>query len=135
MSAASIATALLARCELMKTQGPTLPVSMPDIAFDPPSTHKYLEVADFTNQPAWQGITSGRMDQGLLQVTVVWPKGEGIINPKAAADAVMAHFPKGLRLYSGAARVTVSEEPWAASPLLEDAQTRIPVTIAWKASA
>ncbi len=133
MNAAAIADALLARCATLAVGSPPLPVSYPDVPFSPPADGKYLEVSDFTNRPAWEGVTTGRVDQGLLQITVVWPKDEGVIKPKAIADAVAAHFPKGLRLTSGAARVKVSAGPWAASPLLGGGETRIPITIPWTA--
>lgn len=130
---AVVAGHLLARCALMQTEGPTLPVAMPDVAFTPPTDGRYLRVDLFSNQPFWQGLTSGRVDQGLLQVTVVWPKGKGIVAHRRAAAQVMAHFPKGLKLFGPATRVTINREPWAASPILDDAETLTPITISWTA--
>lgn len=131
----AIASALLARCATLSVDSPALPVAMPEVAFTPPADEEgerlpYLEVRDFTNAPYWEGLKSGRIDQGLLQITVVWPPRQGVIKPKAAAAAVMAHFPKGLRLSSG---VRVNREPWAASPLSDDSEVRVPVTISWTA--
>lgn len=134
---AVVAEFLLARCALMETEGPTLPVAMPDVKFVPPVNAKgdalpYLRVDLFSNQPFWQGLTTGRVDQGLLQITVVWPKGKGIIKAKQAAKAVMDHFPKGLRLYGPGVRVKVYGEPWDATPLLGDTETETPITIPWR---
>lgn len=131
---AVVAGLLLARCALMETEGPTLPVAMPDVAFPPPADGRYLRVDLFSNAPFWEGLTSGRVDQGLLQVTVVWPKLKGVVAHRQAAAQVMAHFPKGLKLFGPATRVTVSREPWAASPILEDTETLTPITVSWTAS-
>jgi hypothetical protein len=129
-----IASALLARCATLSVGSPALPVAMPEIGFDPgvdAPDGKYLEVKAFSNAPFWEGLRSGKIDQGLLQVTVVWPPRQGVIKPKAAAAAVMAHFPKGLKLGAG---VKVSKEPWDASPITDDSEVRVPVTISWTAS-
>jgi hypothetical protein len=131
---AVVAGLLLARCALMETEGPTLPVAMPDVAFTPPADGRYLRVDIFTNQPAWEGLASGKIDQGLLQITVVWPKGKGIIKSRRAAAQVMTHFPKGLKLFGPATRVSINREPWAASPLLDDSETMTPITIPWTAN-
>jgi len=127
---AEIASALFARCATISTGSPTLPVAYPESAatFTPPADGKYLEVAFFSNRPAWEGLASGRMDQGLLQVTVVWPKNKGIVGPSRHAASVMAHFPKGLALADG---VRVSGQPYASSPLIEASDVRVPVTIPW----
>lgn len=131
---AAVAGLLLARCALMETEGPTLPVAMPDVPFTPPADGRYLRVDLFSNAPLWEGLTSGRLDQGLLQVTIVWPKGKGVIKPRQAAAEVMAHFPKGLKLFGPATRVSVNREPWATSPIMDDATTLTPITIPWTAA-
>lgn len=133
---AQIADALLARAATLAVGSPPLPIAYPETEFDPAIEAidgKYLDIRDFTNAPRWEGMTSGRQDQGLLQITVVWPSGQGVIAPKEAAAAVMAYFPKGLRLFSGSTKVKVSGEPWAAAPITEDDEVRIPVTIPWTA--
>lgn len=129
---AVVAGLLLARCETLNVGSPKMPVAMPDVAFSPPADGRYLRVDLFSNQPFWQGLTNGRVDQGLLQITVVWPKGKGIIKAKQAAKAVMDHFPKGLRLYGHGVRVKVYGEPWDATPLLGDTETETPITIPWR---
>lgn len=132
---AEIAVALLARCETLSVGSPALPVQMPDVTSSaiPPADGKYLAVSYFTNRPAWEGLSEGRMDQGLLQVSVVWPRQQGLVKPSQAASEVMGHFPKGLNLSSGSTKVTIDREPFAASPILEADKTTIPVTISWKA--
>lgn len=130
---AIVAGLLLARCETLNVGTPKMPVAMPDVAFIPPTDDRYLRVDLFSNAPFWEGLTSGRIDQGLLQVTVVWPKGKGLIVQRRAAQQVMEHFAKGLKLFGPATRVSINREPWAASPLPGDVSTETPVTISWTA--
>lgn len=130
---AEIAEALLARCATLSVGSPALPVSYPDVPFAPPADGKYLAVSYFTNRPAWEGLAAGRMDQGLLQVSVVWPRHLGVVKPSQAVAEVMAHFAKGTVLSSGNTKVTIDRQPWPASPLIEADKTTIPVTIQWNA--
>lgn len=134
--AADIAEALLAKVATLTVGSPALPIAYPEIDFDPETeSHdgKYLDVRDFTNRPAWEGLTAGKLDQGILQITVVWPRSLGVIAPKAAADEVMAHFAKGTIMVHGSAKVKVSSEPWQAAPLSDDADLRVPISIPWTA--
>ncbi|WP_420478233.1 phage tail terminator-like protein [Brevundimonas sp. FT23028] len=130
---AEVAKLLLARCAILSVGSPVLPVAMPDVPFPPPSDGKYLRVSLFNNAPAWEGMNSGRMDQGLLQVTVVWPKGKGVIKAREVAADVMAHFPKGLKLVNAGAKVRINREPWAGSPILDDNASLVAITIPWVA--
>lgn len=132
---ADILTALLEHCASMVIGSPVMPIAMPEQApaFVPPDDGRYLDVMVFANVPAWEGQTSGIARQGLLQVTVVWPPNRGVVAPQRIADVVCTYFPKGLVLFSGSAKVKITREPYAASPLTEPSDVRIPVTIPWMA--
>jgi len=127
---------LFTRAGEMATNSPMLPVSLPEPTrtFDPPTDGKYLAVKFLPNTPAWEGLADGKIDQGILQVEVVWPKGQGQIAPVNIAGAVAAWFPKGLKLYRAGVRVKVSTEPVDAAPLTDPDKLRIPVSIYWTAS-
>ena len=131
--AAQVPDALLARVASLVTGSPTLPIAWPDIAFNPPADGKYLEVAYFSNRPAWEGVGAGVLDQGLLQITVHWPRGSGIIAPSQVVETIKAHFAKGTLLTSGSTVVRLNRAPWAAAPLVSDQDLAIPVTIPWVA--
>lgn len=131
---AVVAGLLLARCETLSVGSPVLPVAMPGIPFTPPSNNKWLRVDAFFNAPAWEGLADGTVDQGLLQIVVVWPWNRGVIAPRRIAAEVMAHFPKGLILTGSGVKVTINKTPWAASPILEEPVSMTPVTISWVAS-
>lgn len=135
---AQIADALMVHALLMETQGPKLPVSVPEPAetFVPPvdafdNALPYLDVTFLPNAPKWQGLSTGQIRQGLLQVAVVWPKNQGEIRPLETAGAVEAHFAKGTELTSGAAKVRIHREPWTAAPFRDDIEVRFPVMIEW----
>lgn len=132
---ADVMRALFERCKTIDTGSPALPIVFPEPrdVFEPPADGKYLEVAFFSNRPAWEGKASGRMDQGLLQVTVVWPKNKGLLAPSRIAQAVIEHFPLALTLHEGSAKVTINRQPYQAAPLIEPSEVRIPVTISWTA--
>jgi hypothetical protein len=130
--AAQVLDALLARVAAL-TLSPTLPVAYPEVAFDPPADGKYLAVSFFPNRPMAEGLTNGRVDQGLLQITVVWPKNQGLIAPAGIAQAVIDHFPNGLALQSGATRVKISGQAWQAAPITDTDRVSIPITIPWAA--
>lgn len=132
--AVDVATALLQHCEKLKFGNPQMKRAMPDADFTPEAGKPYYRIDLFRNAPFWTGLSAGKIDQGLMQVTVVWPKGQGIIKSSRAADAVLAHFPKNLKLTLGTARVKIGQG-WVAAPLLDEAWTETPVTIPWTALA
>jgi hypothetical protein len=130
--AAQVLDALLARVAAL-TLSPVLPVDYPEAAFDTPADGKYLAVSFYPNRPMAQGLTSARVDQGLLQITVVWPKNHGLIAPNAIVQAVINHFPNALALQSGATRVKISGQAWTAAPITDTDRVSIPITIPWTA--
>jgi hypothetical protein len=137
---ATVALLLLDRCESLIIGTPRLEVAMPDVKFTPPVDERgdplpYLRVSFFSNAPAWEGLADGRMDMGLLQITVVWPERAGIIRQREVAQVVMSAFPKGHVLHGhDGTRVKFNRAPWAASPLLGDKSTETPITISWTAA-
>lgn len=138
-----IALALTDRAALLEIQNPDggglLPIAMPDIA--PPwgadeAPDRYLSVSIFDNVPRWQSVGGGsKLGQGILQVEVIGPRGTGVVRPRSLAEAVMGHFPMGLRLVANTAAVKVSGEPWHGSLIPSAAGSSIPVSIPWIASA
>lgn len=132
---AAIYDALMAHALLLESQGPKLPVSVPEPieAFVPPSDTGYIEAANFPNAPAWNGLSRGKVDQGLLLLTVVWPKNDGLIRPMEVAGAIEAHFAMGLKLFSAGRAVKISAEPYTVAPVVEPDSVRIPVTVPWTA--
>lgn len=134
--AAEVYDALMIKAGTLAIGSPPLPIDVPepDVVFTPPADGKYLSVTEFPNRPRWEGLSSGVLDQGLLQITVVWPKNAGLYAPKVVAGQVIAHFAKGTVMVStGGVKVRIVNEPWTASPLTEGSELRLPVTIPWQA--
>ncbi len=132
---ADIIRALFVRCQTLVVGSPALPITFPEqgATYEPPADGKYLRVDFFPNRPAWEGLTSGKMAQGLLQITVNWPSHDGILAPMRASDTVRAHFPKALPLIENGTKVTISGEPWATNPITEGDKVSVAVTIPWQA--
>lgn len=132
------AGALLDHFSTLTTAPDELPLAYPEIDFDPSvmaPDGKYLQADFFANRHAWEGLTSAYLAQGILQVTVVWPRSQGIVAPAKVAQQVMDHFAKGTVLTGNGIKVTIAGQPWAASPVSEPDSLRIPVSIPWTATA
>lgn len=133
--ASEIPDALLTHLGTLEIGSPPLPIAMPDVEFDPKadadSDGRYIEAGYFRNAPAFEGLSEGVVDQGLLVVSVVWPKGQGVVRMNEVAQQVADHFPKGLQLRSGSTSVKINREPVIASPLAEGDKTIVAVSISW----
>lgn len=116
---------------------PALPISWPEVHFTPPGDGKYLEVRFLPNFVArdYVGSTDPHRHVGLYQVSVVHPRGAGIIKAVEVAGLVSAHFPADLALDSADPefRLVVTSKPSVAAPLTEEKSLRVPVTIPWRA--
>lgn len=133
---AQIFDALMTRVGTMVLRSPAIPVAYPDVTFDPATSATdgiYIDVSYFPNRPAWEGVSAGALDQGLLQLSVVYPPNSGLVAPLQIAELIKTHFAKGTVMVSGTTKVKVTREPWAASPLVDDKETRTPVSVSWTA--
>lgn len=130
---AIIFTALTDRLRAMPQ---VLPIAGPNVLFPAAGQQlpaKYLHLSFMPNRT--RQITMGddpQQKRGLLQVSVVWPVGQGIIGALEVVDQVIDHF-KNQTLFASGVRITISSEPWAAGPLQESERVQIPVTIPYHA--
>ena len=113
------------------TLTPPLPIAYPGI--DYAGEPNYLRV-DFLLNPTRQVTLTDDPQQkrGLVQVSVVWTRGEGLVKPLEAAGAIINHF-SNLVLWAGDTRIAIDREPWASSPIQEPDRVSIPVTLSWHA--
>lgn len=112
---------------------PALPVAYPDVPFTSP-TAAYLEARYMpnTNVNLFLGNDATVQYRGLLQVTLVYQAGKGIIVPAEIAGRIVSHFAKGTVLRSSGVNVRIYEKP-SVAPSLQDAnRVRIPITIPYK---
>lgn len=139
MATSTEAMILAALLDHLKTLvfSPVLPVAEPGIAFPAIGNTKpdnYLAVYFLPNQTRQVTLGSDpQQKRGLLQVSVFWKAGAGLIKPLDVAGAVVAHFANQRLTTGNGTVITVYADPWAASPIQEDDRVQIPVTVPWSA--
>lgn len=120
----------------LRTMPQVLPIAGPNVVFPAagqPLPPKYLRLAFMPNQT--RQVTLGddpQQKRGLLQVSVVWPVGQGIIDALEVVGQIIDHF-KNQTVFGSGVRITISSEPWAAGPLQESDRVQIPITIPYHA--
>lgn len=125
--------ALLGRAQAFATaQG--LPISLPNIAFEPPAvgkTAKYLRATMLPADTAAIGLANSSNDQyyGFMQLDVFFGVGGGEIAPKRIASQIISYFKRGTRLTSDGFNVDVNMTPRIGPQATKDAWTVIPVRI------
>ncbi|WP_428029810.1 DUF4128 domain-containing protein [Ancylobacter sp.] len=131
---ARIKALLFARLGTLTGAAGALPLAVQNVNFTPPASGKFLRVDFIPNRVDRLEIASDGAHQmrGLLQVSVMWPKGEGIDDPYDIAGAIVAAYPVDLPLWDGDLRVRVYERPAVAGVIVEDQRVMIPVTILWE---
>lgn len=113
-------------------------VAWPDVEFEPNATDDgkfkpYLVVDIVPNRPAWEGVKTGRLDQGLLQILAVYPAGTGSITPALMVGRIMAGFPVSAPIAADDVIVRVARAPFESPPIPVNDRTSYPVTVAWVA--
>lgn len=68
---------------------------------------------------------------GFYQIDVFWKAGEGIAEPLAVADAIRAHFARGLRVFLDNVDLRVTRQPFTLPALQDEAWLQIPVRVPW----
>lgn len=112
---------------------PPLPIAFPNMPLTPAGAN-YLRVDYLPNQTRQITMRADEPQQfrGIYQVAVMWQRNQGMIKPLDTAGLIVNHF-KGLTLWANDIKVTIDQEPWAASPLIEPDAVMIPVSIQWHA--
>jgi hypothetical protein len=124
----------------------SLPIALPNVAFTPPAntpTAKYLRATFLPADSFATGISLNAHNQhyGLLQIDVFYGQGGpsgaggGEIAPGRIASAVIAHFPRGLRLTRDGFRVEVSDVPRRGALIPDAPWVMIPVRIPYRTFA
>jgi hypothetical protein len=110
----------------------TLPIAFNNKSFTPPAARKYLRETFLPNGIASRLLKADRQRlQGLYQIDVIWPSGDGETAALTIASDLAAHFTSDEPLINGAAAVFLTERPALAGLMVEDSQAMIPVTIPW----
>lgn len=133
---ADIARLILAHAEDMAIGSPALPVVFAGTAVKHPTKPRYIWVEYFINPTTAPhvGFADSLVHQGILLCRVYWSNGVGLPQPLDAAQAVIRHFPRSLRLYDDYLRVEFQAGS-AATPIQDKAWLYVPVTLPWRAVA
>ena len=117
------------------TTNPATDVAYPNVAFTPAGRSPYRKVEFIPNLADLVGIAfdSSRDFQGLLQVSVFWKAGDGLVKPTQVAAQIAAHFAPGTRIARNGITVRIDQKPRVISSIQEPDWTQIPVSIAWRA--
>lgn len=114
-----------------------LPVAWPNVDYTPPADGKYIAATFLPNGAGRVAITSGTAHRriGLLQLTVYWPRGEGMFKPMEQAAAVADSFATDQKIVSGGTTIRITKAPDIAGPIIEEHAAQVPVTVSWEAFA
>lgn len=86
------------------------------------------------NVPIDHAVTSDVVEwQGLFQVMVCYPLGEGRGAAQAKAQAIADHFAPAQTLVEGGIKVYLNSTPRIGAGLIDEGRWCIPVTISWSA--
>jgi hypothetical protein len=118
---------------------PAQPIASPFIAFPPAGQTKpkdYLEVTFISGPTNTRTLGPGRQQhRGIMQVTVHYSSGTGIIVPMQRADQIIAHFPKDFVLHESGVRVKIYRKPYQTQLPPQNGSLMVPVTIQYETFA
>ena len=121
---------------LTLTFTPAQPIAAPNVAFPPAGQTKpkdYLEVTFLPNATNTRTVGQGsQQHRGIMQVSVHFGSGTGIIIPMQRADLIIAHFPKDLVLYESGIRVKIYRKPYQTPMPPQNGSLIVPVTIQYE---
>lgn len=127
---------------------PAYEIAMPGRSFEPPVATTasagvkvgdpltYLEATVMPNTTVnlYYANTDPDMFQGILQVTVVAPRGQGIIDASDIAGAIAADL-KGAHITGSGLTIKIEDRPSLAPPMQEADRIRIPVSARYRVFA
>lgn len=135
----AIESALLNRLAAL-TFSPAIPVSVPNVAFTPPTAAPGIVWLRGSFLPAdtyalGLGYSSTNQHYGIFQVDVFYNQGAGELAPGRIAAAVIAYFKRGTQLTKDGFRVEITKTPYRANMIKDDPWIMIPVSIPYKTYA
>lgn len=126
----AIAQAMLDFCDEMSLSPSIEVVSDQETPYDPVIGVPFLAGQLFTNDTTTRYVGEGRkVYQGILQVTVVYPRDHGVLDAIEVAGMVIDHFKKGTIIDGDGVRVKITRQPSHASATPDGAWLRVPVSI------
>ena len=122
-----------------ESKAPQLGVAWPEIGFPPPKDAEgnalpYLRAFLLpANTAAFAIDATGSNDHtGILQVSVFWPKGEGVVKPVDLAGEIASHFRRTTRIDLDGVRIDVAGPPSVGPVLPETDLVQVPVSVPYR---
>lgn len=130
MSTAKIRAALETRLALMS---PAIATAYQNVQHAPAQGAPYQRVDLLPAEPENPEAGSGmfRRELGVLQVTLFYPLGRGSGAAEARADAIKAHFPRGLSMVKDGIIVTVDRTAHVMPGFVDEDRWAVPVRISY----
>ncbi len=137
----AIKAALLARAvDFADGQSPSLPISLPNILFTPPTvskTAKWLKASIIPADTVALGINGEASNQhyGLLQIDVFYGLGGGEIEAERIAAAIIAYFVRLTTIQRDGFTIRVIRPPYTGPVLQDEPWVMLPVRIPYQCFA
>lgn len=130
MSTAKIRAALETRLSLML---PKLATAYENAQFVPAQGTPYQRANLLSAEPENPEAGSGtfRRELGVFQVTLFYPLSKGPGAAEARADAIKAHFPRGLSLQNAGITVTIDRTAHVMPGFVDEDRWAVPVRISY----
>jgi hypothetical protein len=127
--------------DLLLTRLGTLPfspayqIAYPNVPFEPPAA-TYLEARILTNRTVnlYFANSDPDMFQGILQITVVAPNGEGAVNASDIAGEIAADL-KAAQITGDGITIKIEDRPSLAPMMQDKDRIRIPVSARYRVFA
>ena len=123
----------------LKAMGDALPsienkpvIAWENVTFTPPDGSAWVRAHFGTSasQRKTAGDTGYSRIDGMYEVVIMWPLGDGAGGPVRLADKIIQQFKSGTRLSAGDVTITVSAA-WKAPGYSDGGWFNVPVTVAW----
>ena len=132
-----IITALIDHLKLASISSPDIPiVESAETSYKPTIGQEYLSATWLPAPTNTRAVGDGRFQyNGILQVTVVYPRLSDVTLATGIADKVVDHFKKGTIIDGDGVRVKINRQPSQATPAPDGAWLRVPVSIVYNCMA
>lgn len=119
----------------LHTMIPALATAWQNASFKPPAGVPYQRAELLPAIPDnVSNMTSFYRDQGLYQVTLMYPLDEGPNPAEARGELIKARFPKGLQIVQDGVTVTISGTPYCQIATRDGDRWSVPVRIPYYAN-
>lgn len=114
---------------------PAMPIALPGVVFLTPNANApYLVASIVPNTATLNGMAFDTTidNRGLLQISVNWKAGVGMIAPMNVASQIVKIFKPGTRITLNGVTVFFEDQPRIVNPMQVSDMVTIPVIMQWR---